>query len=308
MIAEINGQVVFSNNRVSVEPVFRIVGDVGPKTGNIMFLGSVVVGGSVLDNYEVKAAGNVEIGGSVQKAKLEAEGNVVVRGGIQGAHIESTGGDVQGKFIQNAEILAAGDVTAAEGILHSRVESGGSVHCNGRRAQIVGGSVRARKEVRARMIGSQAYTATEIVVGVDPRVLGQYEELKGMASENDDRLSKTRKTVATLHARKNADPDAFTDEQNELLEKSEHSIEKMERKKNEIGEEMQKLEEHMQRLGAEGKVHAEKELFPGVTVSIRDATFNVGDVYRATTLIYEQSGERGLIKPAKLEKFHRPTT
>ncbi|MBX7058200.1 MAG: FapA family protein [Leptospirales bacterium] len=306
LIAEINGQVVYSNNRISVEPIFRIVGDVGPKTGNIMFLGSVVVGGSVLDNYEVKAAGNIEIGGSVQKCKLEAEGEIVVRGGILGARIESTGGDVQGKFIQNAEIYAAGDVTAAEGMMHSKVESGGSVYCNGRRAQIVGGSVRARKEIRARLIGSTAGTATEIVVGVDPRVLSQYEELKAMAAENDDKLSKTRKTVATLKARQTADPDGFAEEQAELLEKSEHGIDKMERKQQEIAEELLKLEEFMKQLSAEGKVHAEKELFPGVTISIRDAVFNVGDVYRAVTLAYEVSGERGLIKPGKLEKAQKP--
>jgi Predicted polymerase, most proteins contain PALM domain, HD hydrolase domain and Zn-ribbon domain len=60
LIAEINGQVIFSNNKISVEPVHRVSGDVGPKTGNIMFLGSVVITGNVLDNYEVKAAGNVK--------------------------------------------------------------------------------------------------------------------------------------------------------------------------------------------------------------------------------------------------------
>ncbi|MCB1317983.1 MAG: DUF342 domain-containing protein, partial [Leptospiraceae bacterium] len=121
LIAEINGQVVLSNNKLSVEPVYRVVGDVGPKTGNIMFLGSVIIGGNVLDNYEVKAAGNVEVGGAVQKARIEAEGDVIVRSGVQGAHIESTGGSLFAKFIQNAEIYVANDVVAGEGILHTKV-------------------------------------------------------------------------------------------------------------------------------------------------------------------------------------------
>ena len=84
IIAEINGQVVFAHGKLNVDPVYRVQGDVGPRTGNIMFLGSVVITGNVLDNYEVKAAGNVEVQGSVQKAKVEAEGDIVVKQGIVG--------------------------------------------------------------------------------------------------------------------------------------------------------------------------------------------------------------------------------
>jgi uncharacterized protein (DUF342 family) len=36
-------------------------GDVSLETGNIVFLGSVIVQGSVLDNFEVKAAGTLRL-------------------------------------------------------------------------------------------------------------------------------------------------------------------------------------------------------------------------------------------------------
>lgn len=114
-----------------------MAGDVGPKSGNVMFLGSVHVGGSVLDNYEVKAAGNVEVRGSVQKAKIEGEGDIIIQSGIMGrdeAVVESTGGSVIAKFIQSAKILAAQDITVQESILHSHVEAGNEIVCSGRRA------------------------------------------------------------------------------------------------------------------------------------------------------------------------------
>lgn len=298
LIAEINGQVVYSNSRISVEPVYRVVGDVGPKTGNIMFLGSVVIGGNVLDNYEVKAAGNVEVGGVVQKAKIEAEGDIIIRGGVQGATLESTGGSLFAKFVQNAEISVATDVTVGEGILHSNVEAGQSIHCNGRRAQIVGGNIRATREIRARMIGSQAYTPTEIVVGTDPRVLSQYEELGAMFKETEEKLGKSKKTLATLTARKNADPDGFGEDQQQTLTKTESTVKKLEKKLAETQEEVQKLEEYMNELGAEGKVHAERELFPGVTVTIKDANQNIADTYNAVSLEYDN----GYVKIGKLEK------
>lgn len=301
LIAEINGQVVFSNNKIAVEPVYRVVGDVGPKTGNIMFLGSVVIGGNVLDNYEVKAAGNVDIAGVVQKAKIEAEGDIIVKSGIlgrEGAHVESTGGSIIAKFIQSARVIVAGDVTVSEGILHSDVEAGGKIWCNGRRAQINGGNIRATKEVRAKMIGSKAYTETNVVVGVNPRILAQCEELAEMLNENDDKRKKLEKEIATLEARQKSDPDSFGEEQQARLEKSRNSMTKLKKKQAELQEESLKLDEYLNELGEEGKVHAEKEVFPGVTVTIKDASQQIADNYKAITMRYDN----GYVKFDKLEK------
>ena len=301
LIAEINGQVVFSNNKISVEPVHRVSGDVGPKTGNIMFLGSVHISGNVLDNYEVKAAGNVEVQGAVQKAKIEAEGDIIVKAGIhgrEGAHVESTGGSIFAKFIQSAEVFVAEDVTVQEGILHSKVEAGGKILCNGRRAQIVGGSIRATKEVRAKIIGSQAYTTTDIVVGTDPRILANFEEMKEMQKQDEAALTKLQKEVATLEARKKSDPEHFTEEQNEDLEKKQGRIKRQQNKIKELEEEITRLDEYMQEIGAEGKVHAEKEIFPGVTATIKDHSQKFDDNYRSVTLTYEN----GYVKINKLEK------
>jgi len=284
--------------------VHRVNGDVGPKTGNIMFLGSVSISGNVLDNYEVKAAGNVEIGGAVQKARVEAEGDIIVKQGIhgrEGAHVESTGGDLYAKFIQSAEVFVSGNATVAEGILHSKVEAGGTVHCNGRRAQIVGGSIRAGREVRAKLIGSQAYTSTEIIVGTDPRILAQYEEITGMLKEEESALSKTQKEIATLEARKKADPSSFTDEQNDSLDKKKQFVEKQKGSIAELGDEIARLEEYMDDLGGEGRVHAEKEIFPGVVVTIKDKSQNIADSYKSVSLSYEN----GYVKIGKLEKLEK---
>ncbi|HMZ37184.1 MAG TPA: FapA family protein, partial [Leptospiraceae bacterium] len=289
LIAEINGQVVYSNLKLSVEPVYRVVGDVGPKTGNIMFLGSVIVGGSVLDNFEVKAAGNVDVHGSVGKARIEAEGDIIVKQGIlgrEGAFIESTSGSLFAKFIQSARVNVAEDVVVQEGILHSEVDAGGKVVCNGRRAQIVGGAIRAKKEVRARMIGSPSYTGTEITVGTDPRVLKQFDELRALSKDTEDKLSRAKKSLATLNARKKADVDSFSPAQEEQLQKAEDASQKLTARTKEIAEEMGKLEEYMNQLSAQGKVHIEKEVFPNVTVTIRNVSQTFSDTYRAVTLTF----------------------
>jgi uncharacterized protein (DUF342 family) len=198
-------------------------------------------------------------------------------------------------------VRVSGDVVVQEGILHSTVEAGNTILCNGRRAQIVGGSVRATKEVRARMIGSQAYTATEVTVGTDPRVLAQVEEMAKMLAENEDKSKKLQKEISTMEARLKSDPDGFSDEQKTRLDGNRSSHNKLARKAEEIKAEMAQMEEYMQQVGAEGKVHAEKELFPGVVVTIRDANQSIADSYRAVTLRYDN----GYVKIDKLEKAEK---
>mgnify|MGYP005847959761 CR=1 FL=1 len=299
--AEINGQVVISGNRLSVEPIYRVAGDVGPKTGNVMFLGSVHVGGSVLDNYVVKAAGNVEVRGSVQKANIEGEGDIIIQSGIMGrdeAVVESTGGSVIAKFIQSAKILAAQDVTVQESILHSHVEAGNEIVCSGRRAQIVGGVIRATKEVRARIIGSQAYTASLSTVGTDPRILHQYEDLMRMVTETETELKEKQREKLTLEARQKNDPETFGAEQVRRLKEAAGAIGTLTEKSKELKAEKEKLEIYMEEMAAEGRVVVEKEVFPGVIVNIRNASYEVTE--RLTGVVF--SYHEGHIKIGKSDR------
>ena len=195
LTAEINGQVTFKAGRISVEPIYVVNGDVSLETGNIVFLGSVIIAGNVQDNFEVKAAGNIEVRGTVQKAFLEAEGDIIVFQGIIGrdeAKIESTGGTVYAKFIQNASVFAENDVIVPEGIMHSNVDAGGRVCCNGKRARIVGGVIRAGDEVNARFLGADVSTKTEIRVGIHPKVLQQLSDLTGMKAKIEEEQTQSQ--------------------------------------------------------------------------------------------------------------------
>ena len=55
----------------------------GPATGNIDFLGSVIVL-KRKSGFTIKASGDIEINGIVEAAKIEAGGNITVKRGIQG--------------------------------------------------------------------------------------------------------------------------------------------------------------------------------------------------------------------------------
>ncbi len=290
LTAEINGQVVYHNEKISVEPVYHVKGDVSLETGNIVFLGSVVVSGSVQDNFTVKAAGNIEIKGSVQKAFLEAEGDVIIRQGIMGreeAKIESTGGSVYAKFIQTANVVAEKDVIVAEGIMHSNADAGGRILCHGRRARIVGGQLRAGEEVNARYIGSDSFTKTVVRVGMNPKVLQQLSDLEDNTKSVSDEYEKVKKDVTTLTHQKTTAGGKLPKDREEMLNKLLGQKQKMEMRLNELNLELEELKAYLSMLEHKGKVNAEKTAFPGVEIFIKDKRFNVKDPYNNIKFMLE---------------------
>ncbi len=282
LTAEINGQVVFQAGKISVEPIYYIKGDVSLETGNIVFLGSVVIGGSVQDNFIVKAAGNIEVKGSVQKAFLEAEGDIIVRQGIMGreeAKIESTGGSIYANFIQSANIYAERDVIVSEGILHSKVDAANRILCHGKRARMVGGVIRAGEEVNARDIGSDSFTKTEVRVGINPKVLQQITDLETSKRQVGEELDKLKKDVTTLTVLKNNSGGRLPADREEMLGKMTQQKKKTEERFNELNIELEELKAYLGMLEQKGKVCAEHTIYPGVDIYIKDKRFPVRDPY-----------------------------
>ena len=291
LIAEKSGQAVYIGGKLHVEEIFTVPGNVGLDSGNIMFLGSVVVLGSVLDNMEVTAAGSIQVGGSVQKAQIEAESDVIIRGGVQGrdkAKIESTNGSVFAKFIQNTKIVAEKDVIVSEAIIHSQIQAAGKVVCNGRRAQVVGGEVLAGSEVRAKQLGAQASTPTSVVVGMNPKIIQQQRDIAHLAKDVADQLKKTEQNIRTLKNQKRIAGKEFSYEKEEMLSQMLSAQDSLEAQLQEIEDEKIQLQEHIAQLSEKGAVHVEKILYPGVKIEINDAVFVARDEYTRVTLIEEK--------------------
>ncbi|AOP34433.1 polymerase [Leptospira tipperaryensis] len=300
LTAEVNGQVVFATGRLSVETVYRVNGDVGIKTGNVTFLGSIVITGNVEDNYSVKAAGNIEIYGTVQKARVEADGDIIIRQGISGreeAHIESTGGNVIAKFIQSATVITEKDVLVQEGILHSFVSAGGKILCNGKRGQIVGGTVRASELIGARTIGSSANPATELVVGIDPKVLKQIADYEAKMHESQSKHEQVFKSLKTLQARKESDPASFTEDHQNQLVKMQKAVDKLDSRIKEFEVEIGNLKNYMEEKSSHGKISIEKVLYGGVTMKIRNSDFKTRNEIKNKTFVEEN----GMIRQVPYE-------
>ena len=155
IVATCNGQVLLSGSKINVEPVMEVE-SVNIKTGNITFLGTVIVKGNVDDGFNVKASGNIEVYGTVGNSQIEADGDIIVSLGIMGRD-EGTvkcGRSLWAKFIQNTTVEVEENVIVADGIINSNVTCNKRIILQGKRAAIIGGHLFATEEINAKTIGS----------------------------------------------------------------------------------------------------------------------------------------------------------
>ncbi len=200
VIATVEGHASISHSgEVTVSPIFTVPGDVGYGSGNIDFVGTVVVQGDVTQGFSVKAGQNVEVHGGIMGGTVEAGGDVLVRYGIVGGGRGrvKAGGKVRCRFIESAEVEAGGDVVVSDGILGSQV-SGDSVTVTGGRGSIVGGRIRARREISAQTLGSAMGAPTDLQVGVPPAVRAELEHIREQLSRVEDRFGHATRTATYL--------------------------------------------------------------------------------------------------------------
>ena len=298
-VATINGQVVVLNGKINVEPVYVVSGDVNLKSGgNVIFLGTVLVKGSVDDGFKVKAAGNIEVMGNVGKCELDAEGDIIVHQGIigKGGGTVKAGKSVWAKFIENANIDAGELVVASDGIINSTVVAKNKIVCQGKRATIVGGWLRAAEEVRAKTLGSVAGSETTVEVGYDPKTkakLAELEEALGGITKEQDELDLNIHTLANLRKTKKELPEDKEQYLKELLKNRKDS----EKKKQKIDEEIAEIREYLENLKVVGKISAEGKVFSGVRIVIKEAFLEVKNEFKNVTFV----NEANLVKITKFE-------
>jgi uncharacterized protein (DUF342 family) len=305
-ISEINGQVMIVGGKINVEPIYTVNGDVNLQTGNILFLGTVIVKGSVLDGFSIKAAGNIEVKGNVGKCNLDAEGDIIVHQGIlgkNGGRVRS-GKSVFSKFIEHAHVEAAEYVVVNEGILHSSVDANKKIICSGRRASIVGGKLRASEEINAKNLGSIAGTETILEVGYDPSSKEKLAILDNKKSDLDKELEELELNIKTLMNLKKV--------QRKLSEEKETYLSELSEKRAQITSELERvnsdiddIKSHLIALRKEGKVSASERVFPGVKLYIRDAYLEVKNEFKFVTFVLEHNNVRVTRYEAIEEEFKR---
>ncbi|NLH02318.1 MAG: DUF342 domain-containing protein [Clostridiales bacterium] len=181
LIAEVSGQLSFSNGSFKIEQLLNIDGDVDSSVGNLDAIGSINIKGNVLDGFSVKATGDIVVGGTVMSAELTAGGNIQIRSGMNGGLKGklTAGGNISSKYLENCFVSAGGTVKS-DSVMNCTVISGDKVIVTSGHGAIMGSTITSFKGVEAKVIGNERNLFTKITIGNDPKLS---EELRVLTAE-----------------------------------------------------------------------------------------------------------------------------
>ena len=300
ILADMNGQALVISGLVNVEPVFTVNGDVNLKTGNIIFLGTVIVQGNVEDGFSIKASGNIEVHGTVARAELDADGDIIINQGVNGkggGHIYA-GKSLWARFIENANVRVGDMVIVSDGIINSYVDANNRIVCQGKRASIMGGRLRAGEEINAKVLGNPTSgTETICEVGFDPKSKEELDRLQAAKLEIEKQLEELNRTLMSLINIKKQRKSLPEDKEAQLQEMME-SRNTLSDELNANGEAAREIQSYLNNLKTRGRVSASAKVYPGVKVVIRDTIDMVRTEYKAATFVLEN----GLIRVTKYEE------
>lgn len=285
LVAAIPGQPVLVPDGVTVEPIIKLK-NVDLSSGNLSFIGSILVTGDITAGMTVKASGDISIGGVVEAARVEAGGSITVSGGIIGqgdvrnsrgelgeetAHV-SAKGNVSALFVESAVVAAGTDITVQGFVMQSELAAGNRIVVGqegSTKGHIIGGSCQAVNGIMAATLGSPAGVHTLVSVGVDPAVREKFSTVKLKLQEKERELEEMNKKLAYYVSA----PHKATPEQ---LEKSLLAQEKLVTLVTELTGEKKRLQKRLEHV-ANAQIRVEHAALSGVIIAIGTKALQVDD-------------------------------
>ncbi len=157
LIAQKGGYLYYDKGFVCIGETYVVKGDVGFKTGNIRYHGSIQIQGNVADDFIVEADGDVIIEGNVDAAKIIShEGSIEIKQAFFGH------GKAKLKAAKNIKVISVQDAQMEAGEIVEVVKSmcNCTVICDefqGARAGCIvfGGSIKAYKNIFLAAVGCE---------------------------------------------------------------------------------------------------------------------------------------------------------
>lgn len=292
LYAVIDGNVTIIDNKVVVDPVMQIPGDVDYSSGDIDFVGDVIINGNINTGFKVKAEGNIEIKGFIEGAEVTAGGSILVKGGITGGvkGIVRARENISCRFIENSRVEAGKDVLVRDSIMQSFIKAGGSVRVNDKKAIIVGGIIQAFQEVESKVLGSQLATQTIVEVGINPHYREEYQKLLKTKNEKKKVFDNLSNNLQVFQ-KSGISPENLTETKRLTLLKMLEEFKKLRQELNEMDERTLYLEEQFNRVNA-AKVKVLETVYPGVRISIGQSIYIVNDAIKYAAFILDQGEVR----------------
>ncbi len=278
--------------RVVVEPVVK-VRNVNYETGNIYFDGSVIVEGHVADGFVVESGGDIQVGKGVGKARLKSARNILLKTGMNG-NTEGEldcGGDLFARYLESCSVVCHGNALIEEAIMHSRLTVWKHCVLNGRRSEIIAGSLIVGGSLWCKKLGNFNEARTRVALGVPPEVLLDYRDAKHTLEAKQDELSAAEDNLEKLRRalREGHDDERVT----QTVQQLEAAIPELAAELAKLRHSVPELREKL-RASRDSMLVVEDTIFRGAVITFGNLEYHVPEKgARKTTL---RPGERGLVE------------
>ncbi len=195
-----SGNLIFKGGNFSVETTFTIHEDVCVATGNINFLGDVVINGSVQEGFTVTAGKSITVKGMVTGAVLSAQGDITVKNGVFNSTLASMG-NVNIGFGENDTIAAKGDLISTS-LIGCKIKIEGSLDCTKKPGALVGGECSVMGNFTVAQLGHKNYIHTVVSIGSITNLVMEKDALEKQSAEIDETIAKINKSIEFLQEKK----------------------------------------------------------------------------------------------------------
>lgn len=274
ILAATDGNLVFKGGCFVVEENLNINGDVDLSTGNIDFVGSVIISGSVFEGFCVTSKKDITIRGAATYAELKAGGDINIRLGCLMSRVEC-GGTFKADFCENSRINGKGDVKA-NSFVGCEIFARKAIIAEGK-GIISGGKYTALENIEASIIGSNSYVKTEINIGNNAILTAERENELAHIEKLKDAINQLAMVITQLsdrqkqgvklsarHEQMKADSLRTKLLTQQQLQKSQQRVKEIE---NELA------------LKQNFSVTCKKRFYPGTMIRIDSYTYNVTAIY-----------------------------
>ncbi|MCD6397564.1 MAG: DUF342 domain-containing protein [Spirochaetaceae bacterium] len=167
LVAEVSGELIQDGDKLYINDIHLVKGDVDLKEGNIKFPGSVKIGGSVTQGFFVMSGGEVQIAGGVEASLVSAGESIIIGQGVVGGGkaVLRSKLDIEMAFAEQATLLAVRDIKAKNSCLRCKIKCNGKVLLIGDKGNLVGGDIKSTGGINVANLGNNMGVKTEVSFG-----------------------------------------------------------------------------------------------------------------------------------------------
>lgn len=190
LLSSVNGYVFYYNGKISVKKVLNVRSNVDFHTGNIVFVGDIVVHKDVKAGFQVQA-NNILIKGMVEGGEVRSRNDMKIlggaRGGVSNRCLLAAGGGLQVNFCEKVELRAQKKLCIDRFCMQCKVYAGEGLIVSG---MTVGGIIHVLKYILVKdTLGNKAGVPTKIFLGYDPFRLRELERCEARLESLNEKIT-----------------------------------------------------------------------------------------------------------------------